>query len=164
MVEIKDNLLSQDTFIELKKVMQGFDFPWFFQYSMTSHGLGREKPYFCHTFFDNNQINSPFFPVLEPCLKALKCKAIIRVRANLNCNYNESHTCDWHTDVTSKSKTAVVYINDNNGITEIKNNNKIEQVRSISNRALIFDAHHEHRLIAHNDVPRRIIINFNYYD
>ena len=56
-------------------------------------------------------------------------------------------------------KTAVFYINTNNGWTYIKNGGK---VKSVANRIVIFDSNLEHTGVTCTDEKRRVIVNFNY--
>ena len=50
-------------------------------------------------------------------------------------------------------------MNTNNGWTEFK---KRGRVKSVANRAVIFDSNLEHRGVTCTDANRRVLINFNY--
>ena len=57
-------------------------------------------------------------------------------------------------------KTAVFYINTNNGYTEFENG---VRVNSVANRVCIFDSHLKHRGTTHSEGSnQRIVVNFNY--
>ena len=57
-------------------------------------------------------------------------------------------------------KTAVFYINTNNGYTEFENG---VRVNSVANRVCIFDSNLRHRGTTHTEGDnQRIVVNFNY--
>ena len=67
-----------------------------------------------------------------------------------------------HIDLTGQSspqKTAIFYVNTNNGWTEFKKGGK---VKSVANRIVIFDSNLEHQGVTCTDKKRRVVINFNY--
>ena len=131
---------------------------------MTSDGLGWEKSYFSHLFYDNYIPHSGFYNILKPCLEKLNIHSLIKIRANLNLNYNERYHCDWHVDQFQDCKTALFYINTTNGFTEIKDGEKINKIECEENKMVIFDSHHVHRLVSQTDKQRRLVINFNFYE
>ena len=61
---------------------------------------------------------------------------------------------------TSKQKTAILYINTNNGYTKFK---KLK-VNSEENKMIIFNSKEEHTGSSCTDQEFRVVINFNYYD
>ena len=56
-------------------------------------------------------------------------------------------------------KTAIFYINSNNGYTVFKDNSK---VISRENRLCLFNGHIEHAGVSCTDARRRIVLNINY--
>ena len=66
-----------------------------------------------------------------------------------------------HTDVDAKCKTAIYYVNSNNGVTLFK---KQQSVASLANRISIFSSDEIHTGISHTDEQIRMVINLNYYD
>ena len=67
----------------------------------------------------------------------------------------------YHIDYTDDPpiKTAILYINTNNGWTEFKNGGK---VKSVANRMIMFDTTLLHRGVSCTDEKRRIVVNFNW--
>ena len=163
MVVVKKNFLNKDDFNNIKSKLFSFDFPWFFQSKMTSDGLGWENPFFFHCFYDNS-LPSMYFNLFEDSLKKLKVESLIKIRANLNLNFKERYYSDWHYDQETPCKVALLYLNTNNGYTEIKDEEKILKVNCEENKMVIFDSYHLHRLVSQTDNQRRIAINFNFYD
>ena len=66
-----------------------------------------------------------------------------------------------HTDVPSnfKSKTAVYYVNSNDGYTKFEGN----KIESVANRMIVFDSRINHTGTTCTNTKRRLVINFNYW-
>jgi hypothetical protein len=97
-------------------------------------------------------------------LDKLDCFIPIQIRANLYTNQNKKVNSSFHIDYTLKQgKTAILYMNTCESETVLFKNKKIK-IKSKENRILIFDSLIEHSVIINTDVPRRIIINFNYFE
>ena len=69
----------------------------------------------------------------------------------------------WHSDfdnlkLTSKSKTAIYYVNTNNGYTVFKN----KKIKSEANKMVIFNGNTQHKVKYQTDRDTRIVINFLY--
>ena len=86
---------------------------------------------------------------------AKKCH---RIKANLTFKTPTIEPGPYHYDYKDM-KTAVFYINTNNGYTEFENG---VRVKSVANRYLSFDTPLSHRAISCTDELRRIVVNFNY--
>ena len=72
-------------------------------------------------------------------------------------------TAGWHTDYDLKCKTAILYLNDCDGGTELKIDNKVTFIKADANKILVFDTPIQHRAITSKKEPIRYIINFNYF-
>ena len=64
----------------------------------------------------------------------------------------------YHIDTLNK-KTAILYVNTNNGGTKFKNG---KFVKSLENRVVVFDSNMEHTGVTCTNQQRRIVVNFNY--
>jgi hypothetical protein len=159
---IKDKILSKDNFNNIKNFMLSNSFSWFYKENQTSF---KDPSYFYHSFFHNNLPNSNHLTILNPILEILKPVALINIRANLIINRPSSssayHTDNWGSK-NLNHKTAIFYVNTNNGYTEFEKDK--EKVKSIENRIVIFPAQLSHRAVGQTDEDRRIVINFNFYD
>jgi hypothetical protein len=165
-MQIIDNFLKQDQFDALKNVITSPTIPWFQnQYLVkpdNSHQVDDIYNWqFTHTFYKNYSVSSEYFPVLDSILVNLNPSAILRIKANLIPRTDKSVVYQYHTDVSNfKGKTAVFYINSNNGYTLFKDGSRVE---SIENRIVIFDSTLEHTGTSCTDSRNRCVINFNYY-
>ena len=137
--------------------MLGANFPWFYRKNQT----GKDSSFLNHVFFTNNKLNSNLYSLIEPLVKKLNPDKLINIRANLCLKRPmKSH---WHSDfdnlkLTSKSKTAIYYVNTNNGYTVFKN----KKVKSEANKMIIFNGNTQHKVKYQTDRDTRIVINFLY--
>jgi len=155
-----NNFLPLEQFKKLQNLIIDLDFPWRIRKCMTDSD---ENIYFTHSFFNYYKINSNSYQeYIIPILIKLKCVSPIEIRANMFLNklFNKS---GWHTDYNFNNLTAILYLNNCNGGTELKIKNKIKFVKAEENKILIFDGNVEHRACTSTDVDRRYIINFNYF-
>jgi hypothetical protein len=161
--KIIDNALSSEQHSALKNLMMGYDFPWYFnQHVVNNDETELEFSQLTHLFFVNLTASSSFFPAVKPLIDVLQPAALIRIKANLNHYSPVRVTYPYHVDVFYKhAKTALYYINTNDGITKFKTGEIIE---SIENRLVIFDAHHIHTGTNCQDQKARCLININYFD
>lgn len=162
MIKIKNNVLNKNTFKPLQKLLMGNRFPWFYANNQVKNS--GDSSFMSHTFFENHFVNSNYFETIFPLINYLKPIALINIRANLLLNRKNVNS-EYHRDnipaKTLKHKTAIFYINTNNGYTQFYDGEKIE---SIENRMIIFPSKLPHRAVAQTDTDQRIVINFNYFD
>lgn len=165
--QIIDNFLDQDTFLKIKKEIYGPNLPWFHNEFLVYEDEKQENNTWnwqlTHTFYNNNIPRSEKFYLLEPLLVKLNPAAIMKIKANLMPRTNEIIVHKFHTDITSwtAGKTAVFYINSNNGYTLFENGDRVE---SIENRMLVFDTDMMHTGTSCTNARNRCVINFNYYE
>ena len=157
-MNIYKNFINKKKFNKINCALLSDYFPWYYKphQVLTSK---KNSSYMSHHFVINGKTNSNQFFLLEPILNKLKPKKILNIRANL-CLKRPSR-CDWHVDKFTDNlihKTAIYYVNTNNGYTEFKN----KKVKCIQNQIVIFDAYLKHRAKIQTDKDMRVVINFNY--
>jgi len=156
------NFLEKEDFLNLKDLMFGHDFPWYF----CPEVVDDEKYFqFTHIFYNEHKINSSLFNFIIPILNKIKPIAILRIKANLLYRTEKIVEHGMHTDYDlykkfSNIKTAIYYCNTNNGYTKFKDGTK---VKSEENKFIEFDLNKEHTGSSCTDEQRRIVINFNYF-
>jgi hypothetical protein len=154
--------LTTDFFEKIKNLVMNQDFPWRRRDRMTTDA--NDKMYFTHCFYNNMIPHSEFYqPYIIPILKKLHAKAPIQIRANIFISALFK-TCGWHSDYDFKCKTAILYLNDCDGGTELKINNKITFIKADANKMLVFDTDVLHRALTSKKEPIRYVINFNYFN
>ena len=118
--------------------------------------------YFTYSFYNFMSSTSDFYePLMIPILNQLHAVAPIEVRANMfiSALFKES---GWHSDRSFKCKTAILYLNDCDGGTELKIGDKVTFIKADANKVLIFDTPILHQAITSKKEPIRYIINFCY--
>ncbi len=159
-MKIIDNFLEKENFLELEKAFFGTEFPWYYNDSKSLKGDVNFQ--FIHAIVWDKTILSPYWKIVEPILKKLNYKEVIRVKANLTTKKNEIIKSPMHIDTGVKnSKTAVFYCNTNNGYTLF---NSGEKVVSKANRAVVFEGNEFHCGVDSTDEKIRVVINFNYFE
>jgi len=157
---LSENFLEINQFKKLQNLILDLDFPWRVRNSMTDQD---NNIYFTYCFFNQNKVTSELYnEFIIPILEKLKCNAPIQIRANMVINkyFDKS---GWHTDYNFKNNTAILYLNNCDGGTEFKINNKIKFIKAEENKIIIFPSNIEHRGCTSSDVDKRYIINFNYF-
>ena len=153
--------LAPDVFEKIKNLVMDQDFPWRRRDHMTPNP--NDKMYFTYCFYNYMKSFSEFYePYIIPILKKLQAEAPIQVRANLIISelFKTSH---WHRDYSFECKTAILYLNDCDGGTNLKIDNKIIFIKADANKMLVFDTPILHRALTSKKEPVRYIINFNYF-
>ena len=160
-VQVYDNFLSKADFDELKKILLGFSFPYYFQTSKVSDGDGFCQ--FTHIFYEKHNINSDYCDKLNPILDKLNLVSLIRIKVNLQLKDTEVRVTGMHHDIQNpieNQKTGIFYMNTNNGKTVFEDG---EEIDSIENRMIIFPASKQHAGTTHTDTMYRCLINFNWF-
>tara|TARA_B100000287_G_C20219991_1_gene617616 strand:+ start:69 stop:563 length:495 start_codon:yes stop_codon:yes gene_type:complete len=109
-------------------------------------------------------LNSPDFNILNPLLKKMDVRSLLRIKSNLRFKTSSKLSTNFHTDFSVPRydglTTSIYYINTNNGYTEFEDSTKIE---SVANRLISFPYDLKHRGVTCTDEPFRMVINFNYF-
>ena len=168
---VHDNFLEDRDYQKLKNAFSldsPYKAPWFYNDNIVDHERP-DSPYnfqFTHVLYDNYRedppVKSPYWKIIFPILYKLKAKTLIRSKVNLRTRTPEIYESGFHTDfneVIEGHKTAIFYLNTNNGYTLFKSGEKIQ---SIANRILIFDARLYHCGGSCTNEKIRTLININY--
>ena len=161
------NFLAPDLFEKIKNLIMDQDFPWRRRDHMTGNNP-TDKMYFTYSFYNEMAPKSDFYaPYIIPILQKLQAKAPLQIKANMFIS-SLFKASKWHSDYTFKSKTAILYLNDCDGGTQLmppdpKTNNKIAFIKADANKMLVFDTPILHRGLTSKKEPVRYIINFNYF-
>ncbi len=165
MIKVIDDLLGKQDFQHIRDtLLNNTTFPWRFNdhkvYKAASDDIYDMQ--FVHMFYKDFMPQSEYFDILKPFLLLQRPNALIRVKANLTPPTPEIYQYSMHTDVPTNGlpvKTAVYYINDNDGATVFENG---EKVGSVANRLVVFDADMLHAGTSCTNAKCRCVINFNF--
>tara|TARA_B100002019_G_C21122338_1_gene524014 strand:+ start:286 stop:783 length:498 start_codon:yes stop_codon:yes gene_type:complete len=162
-MKIIDNFLDNKEFNKLEQNLLSTNFPWFFAQGKSYKNDGSYQ--FIHSFIEIGKIISKYYELNLPILRKLNADKIIRVKANLTLKQETNTQSPMHVDHVFKNKekfkTAVFYLNTNNGSTLFQNG---KRVHSKSNRILIFDGHQKHCGVDCTDEGFRLVVNFNWIE
>jgi|TARA_B110000977_G_scaffold121000_1_gene155669 hypothetical protein len=170
-IRIIDNFLDLQTFENIQSLLTGAWFPWFFNDKIVGEN---ETPnpivndidifdfQFTHTFFQEND-ESVSFKHIKPLFDKIDPKKLLRVKANLLTPALEQIQTPFHTDLedTTGVKTAIFYVNTNNGFTVFEDGTRIS---SIENRLIIFDGNILHAGTNCTNQKNRCVININFIE
>jgi len=170
--EIIDNFLEKSFFDLISKDIKSSKIPWYFREvdvrpkEKNNLSITRNKNgYFSFCYFENNTTDSPlFYKHIVPVLVKLNAISLVHIRALLFFRDKDTIESAFHTDFNLPNiKTAILYLNDCNGGTVVKQNEKEVFVKSVSNRVLIMDENIEHKGVYQTDTHKRYLLNFNYF-
>lgn len=163
MVQIVDNALSDENFKLLQDAVYHETFLWQYCPEKTTSGKKHDHQmvrvfYRAMTAYAVPEylfIPNLFVDLLEPYVW-------LKVKANLTFATPEILSYKMHNDMEHRGwnfKTAIYYINSNNGKTLFETG---EEVESVANRLVIFDESIKHTGTTHTDVKTRCVLNMNY--
>ena len=170
-IEVIDNFLSEEIFERLQVI---FDpgVPWTFSEILSEDEIICDQKYnyqYVHSIYVKQEPVSRYFDNLIPFLTKLDARALVRCKVNSICREEEIVVHGYHTDMVYPEehstgldgmKTAILYLNNNNGFTVFENGTKIE---SVANRCVIFPAYYKHSGTTCTDVHRRLAVNLVYF-
>ena len=160
-ITVIDNVLSSHDADFIENRLLGSWFPWYL-----SQGVDFEDDnmfQFVHNFFKNNEWTTYEKDVVTPIIEKLNLISIIKIKANLTGLHQFNYTKNFHIDIESEnSKTAIYYVNDNNGKTLFRD---IGEVDCKKNRLVVFPSNIFHTGQMHSDTIHggKCVINFNFY-
>jgi len=164
--EVIDNAIDEQYFLPLESFLLSHVVPWNYCQDVSGH----KKSVFpqmmftyiiySYTLGDHFVIVNDAYNLIRPVLSYLKPKSLIRIKANMYPNQGCFHNHPDHVDYEFSHKSAILYLNNNDGFTVLHDGTKIESKR---NRLLLFDGSKPHHSTNCTDDWRRININFNYF-
>lgn len=170
-IKVIDDFLSEEDFEGLEQIFC-FGIPWEFC-EVISHGRLTCNPkynfQYVHPVFHEQKLLSSFYDNAIPFFNKIEARALLRVKVNSICREEEIVVHGFHTDMEYPKehstgldgmKTAILYLNTNNGFTCFEDGTKVE---SIANRCVMFPAHFKHSGSTCTDVHRRVALNVVYF-
>jgi hypothetical protein len=170
-VEIINNFLDNESFLEVKKFIMSPRCPWRYL-DFIAHKDGRDSDkdgYFVHSFKDcHPQTLVDRFPessqfsllakLMSKIKKKVKYQNILRIRSSLYPRRYTQKPDPFHVDYDFSHTVCIFYLNTNNGYTMFENG---EKVPSVENQLVIFDGQQKHCSVIQTDTSARYIININ---
>jgi hypothetical protein len=163
-LSIIENFISEDENNYIYEQMSKATFPWFYDKILEEEFKDGDDIWrfqFTHNFYQDFVPQSDFVWLIEPIIKKISPKALIRIKANFGPVNLKPVIGGFHQDYGFKCKTAIYYVNTNNGYTLFEDGTKIE---SIKNRFVSFDSDTLHTGVSQTDKKERMVVNINYFD
>ena len=169
--QIYDDVLSKKDLNSIQSVMLGNNFPWYYNDHKVSKNINVSSDInindyqFTHVFYKDHSPYSAYIETLNPLLEYINPASLLRIKANLTAPTETRLNYGFHTDYgsldnkTFKGKTAVFYLNTNDGLTIFKDGPEVE---SFENRLLVFDSTLEHTGTSATNIKNRVVLNLNY--
>tara|TARA_B100001094_G_C17691941_1_gene558432 strand:+ start:76 stop:588 length:513 start_codon:yes stop_codon:yes gene_type:complete len=162
--KIIDNFLDDNTFGALESFFMSSEMEWNYNPGtvMDVDPNNLTDFQFVSTLYDNgSQLRN--INLIYPIYNKLDVRIPMRVKINLSTVTPEIIKRDFHIDQTNCDdipwKTAILYMNTNDGYTEFKSGEKVE---SVANRCVIFSGKKMHRGTTCTNQKRRVVLNINY--
>lgn len=160
-VQIIDNVLPEDDYNKIAKIVNGDQFPWKFCPTTTGDEVGRDFDFqFVHPLFVCCKCVSPYWDEFDPVIEHLKIGGIIRAKLNLQTQTHVHMEGGYHTDTRMEHLTSVMYFDDSNGYTKFEETG--QEVQSKANRLLTFPSHMRHTGVSQTDQQKRVVLNLNW--
>ena len=161
MAKIVDKFLEEQHFNDLKNLVTGISFPWFFINNLNDEGNEDKDFYFymSHLLYDNNQPTSNYFDAFVPLLSTIDYKALIRVKANLYPRTKTLRHNGMHVDTDYDHKGFLFYFNTCDSKTILKD----MEVDCVANRGVYFNPSILHSSSSCTNVQARFSLNVNYF-
>jgi len=144
-VQIFNNFLDQEVFLEIKKFIMSPRCQWRYV-SYIAHKDGRDNDndgYFVHSFkdchpqtFEDRYPESPHFPLIAKILDKIQYQNILRIRSSLYPRRDVQKPDPFHVAYNFPHRVCIFYVNTNNGYTMFENGEKIP---SVENQLVTFD-------------------------
>ena len=169
MVDIKENFLPDDKFKEIRDTLFSEAFCWYLAHDVVSadskFGATCEEIYnwqFVHNFYVSPATLSEKINTMNPIMKILDPRLLIRIKANLTPRADKIVEHGFHRDVEppiSGATTSILYLNTNNGYTAFEDGTKVP---SVANTFISFPSDIKHTGSTCTNEKFRGLINFNY--
>lgn len=163
--EVIDNFLDKTDFELIKETFLSPTFPWYYNSTKVAKDFDEDNPYnyqFNHMFYKEDKPLSEYCSVIEPLFIKFNHNGRGRTKANLTTRTSEKIEFTMHTDYkryVQDMRTAVYYINTNDGYTRFNNG---ETVESVENRLIHFDSRLLHTGSTHTNDKVRVVLNLNF--
>ena len=161
--EVIDNFLPKDYFDELKKIVMSEEISWFFNTKINKfHKKDDFTSYFTHNLFNMSvpYIYSEYYKHFHRFWSYLNMKALTRMKLNLYPRTDTLEIHEPHIDYPDDHKGCIFSFNTCDGYTILEDGTKI---KSVENRALLFNPATKHSSTSTTNDKARINININYF-
>jgi len=167
-IEIIDNALDEGYFNSIVSTAKSAFFPWYYKTESTQKGekmADIAESYYGYQFthmlyFNQIPMSEHFENLMIPVLEKLNCFSLVRMSMNFMPPMKENKLQGFHTDSPTPCRSAVLYLNTNNGKTVFENG---EEIESVANRLIVFDSNLKHSGMTTTDLCGRYVLNVLFF-
>ena len=159
--EVIDNFLPQEDFNKLSDLLHQ-QMPFYFQKEINAGHVDDKQFYMTHMLFNIEQepMYSTFFCDFKTILNKLNVKALMRMKINLYPKTDKIEKHKSHYDYAYEHKGCIFSLNTCDGATILEDGTEI---KSVANRALLFNPEKLHSSTSTTNVKARLNVNINYF-
>ena len=164
MIKIEDNILDNLQLKEIQnKLLNNHSIPMYFVDSVAYENENDLGCYYhVHEVYEYPKgWLSDLGQTIAPILEYIKAKSLVKIKVNFYPRTHKIVRHGLHTDQDFKCKSALFFVNDNDGYTYLKNEDM--KVESKANRILHFNSYYKHHSTTCTDKNLRCTININYF-
>jgi len=157
-ITIKDKFLDTEKFENICTTLNPKVVPWSYQevvHEAESLVPDIDNFQFSYTILPDTK----FYECLIPLFDKMNMEVHFRVKINLNPKAHKVFEHGYHIDIPTPSKTAIFYLNTNDGYTAFETGEKVE---SVANRLVVFDSNIKHTGTTCTNQKARLVLNINY--
>lgn len=164
--KVIDNFLSNEDFERIRNVVINPNTAFFYQQDVNDEHKNNKNDlsiYFTHSLFkqDDEVIYSNLYHHFRKIFwEALNIKSLMRMKLNLYPRTSKIEVHEPHKDYPFSHKGCLFSFNTCDGATILADGTK---VKSVANRALLFDPFENHSSTTTTDVKARFNMNVNYF-
>ena len=156
-----DDFLDEDYHQELLSILTGWEFPWFYQNTLTAGSQDVSALGFNHWL--KNDTDPEFSELIAKMQDKVGAKECYRARCDMTMYNPKGYRHDFHTDAKHPHRVCIYYVNDSDGDTIIMGeDNSIHRVTPKANKMITFNGKHLHTGHSPQQHKCRILINANY--
>ena len=167
-MEVIDNFLPDAAHQRFFRLIKSNTFPWFLSEVLEteyhpiecSEDDNYQFSYIFCSSRDGVLRKGRFFEDAFPFFQKLVPRNVLMIKANLTLRTDKIIEHGMHVDHHFHSKTAVYYVNSNDGYTKFETG---EVVESVANRIVIFDSDIKHTGTTCTNALGRFVVNLNYW-
>ena len=162
-MKVIDDYLSPSEYEQIRNYLLSTEVKWKYNSHKVHHKEETDSLQFTLGVFEPTRFpvsHEPSMLALDPLYAKLNFDVLLRVKVNMTPRTVEPDYTEFHVDTKQQCKTAIYYVNTNNGFTRFKDGTKVE---SKANRIVIFDAQTEHSGVSCTDEKVRVVVNLNYF-
>lgn len=162
-MNIIDDFLDKDYHQQLLSILNGWEFPWYYQETLTRGSRAIQAHGFNHWLtHEDSPVFGDLVASMQQAINATEC---FRVRADMTLYNPEGYRHEFHVDSEDPHMVCIYYCNDSDGDTIIlgdPTDSRFQRIQPKANRLLIFNGQHMHTGHSPSRHKNRILINANF--